>query len=345
MRTPLGFMSTSGAVVAGVVLVAVLATTMAAGPILFSPGQLNGVSKGTVLGGVATHAQTGSKCGACHTAPWSRTTMADRCMSCHTDVANQIQTRGGLHGKLIDNLTNPTCRGCHADHHGRGGALTVADPTTFPHDLTGYSLQGHRHTARGAQVTCHQCHPNGFAAFDQATCAQCHSQLNPAFMTQHESRFGTNCLACHHGFFRDGSDFDHNMLPFKLLGKHAGLSCSQCHPNTSSIQALQSTPTTCFACHAKNDAHQGQFGTHCEQCHTPSGWQNANFNHAVFPVDHGSQEQRATCKTCHPNGFNTYSCFGCHRHTPANIVAGHEGQSLAALQNCIRCHPGGRAGD
>ncbi len=345
MRTPFGFMSGSGAIAASFVLAAVFATTLAAGPVLFSPGPLNAVPKGAPLGGISSHAATGKDCGACHTSPWSSATMADRCLACHRDVDSQIQSRSGLHGRFVGALKSPACRGCHVDHRGRTASLTVTDPTTFPHDLTGYSLQGHRHTAKGARITCAECHPNGLASFDQATCAECHSQLDSAFMTQHESRFGTNCLACHHGFFKDGSDFDHNMLPFKLLGKHSGLACGKCHPSTSSIQALQNTPTSCYACHAKNDAHKGQFGQSCEQCHTPSGWQNATFDHTVFPIDHGSQEQRAKCATCHPNGVKTYSCFGCHRHTPTNVVAEHEGRSLSALTNCIGCHPGGRAGD
>jgi hypothetical protein len=52
-----------------------------------------------------------------------------------------------------------------------------------------------------------------------------------------------------------------------------------------------------------------------------------------------------TCQTCHPNGTSTYTCLGCHFHTPANVQAQHEGQSASQLANCIRCHPGGRAAD
>jgi hypothetical protein len=337
----LGFLSVSGAALAGIVFVGVIAWTLIAGPALFSPGPLSSVSKGRTLGGVTSHAQLTS-CEACHSAPWGSQTMADRCLACHQNVIVQIQARIGLHGRLVGGLKSPTCRGCHTDHHGRK-PLTVADPT-FPHDLTGYSLSGHRRTASGAAVTCMGCHVKGLALFDQATCTNCHAGLNATFMSQHVAAFGTHCLTCHNGSDNYGANFDHNKFPFKLTGKHAGLACPLCHAKAGSLTDLQATPQDCFACHAKNDQHQGKFGRQCGQCHTPDSWANAKFDHSVFPVNHGSSEQIPTCKTCHPNDVTAYTCFGCHRHTPANILSGHEGQSLAQLADCIRCHPGGRGG-
>ena len=336
-------MSGTGAVVAGVVIVGVFATTMAMGPVLFSPGALNAVSKGQNVGGVATHAQLGGQCGACHAAPWSSQTMADRCLACHTDVNSQIRSTSGLHGKLVGKLSNPTCRGCHTDHGGAKGPLTVMNPKGFPHDLTGYSLRSHRRTTRGARVTCQQCHPKGFGSFDEATCGECHARLDSAFMTKHESMFGQACLECHHGVDVGGSDFDHNKLSFKLTGQHSKVACNRCHPDASSIQALRHTPATCYGCHARKDAHKGQFGRQCEQCHSTNGWGDANFDHSVFPVDHGRRERRATCQTCHPNGVSSYTCFGCHAHTVTNVIGEHEGRSLAQLKDCIRCHKGGRS--
>ncbi len=344
MRRPLGFMSGTGAVMAGVVVAGVFATSMSIGPVLFSPGALNAVSKGHTLGGAASHAQIGDTCSACHTAPWSSQTMADRCLVCHSDVASQIRSGNGAHAKLVGSLSAPTCKGCHTDHGGATGDLTVADPATFPHDLTGYSLRSHRRTSQGERVTCVQCHPRGLGVFDQATCEGCHAKLDAAFMTRHVAKFGKTCLACHQGVDRIGSDFDHNKLPFKLTGRHAHVACDQCHKDMGSIQALQSTPTNCYGCHAKQDKHGGRFGQQCDQCHSTTRWGDVNFDHKVFPVDHGRREQRSTCQTCHPNGATTYTCFGCHRHTPANVVGEHEGRSLAQLTDCIQCHEGGRGG-
>jgi hypothetical protein len=270
--------------------------------------------------------------------------MAQECLACHTDVASQVRDRTGLHGVLVGQRTSPTCRGCHPEHRGSAAPLTDVDPRTFPHDLTGYSLAGHEATPQGAAVTCAQCHPRGLASFEQATCTGCHRRLNPAFMGTHVASFGARCLSCHDGSGRFGSDFDHSKLKFKLVGAHASVACSKCHPNMSSLAAMRATPQDCRSCHARSDVHKGAFGTQCGQCHTPVSWLNASFDHSVFPLDHGADQQRATCATCHPKGLSTYTCFGCHAHTPANIMGSHEGRSAAQLANCIECHRGGGTG-
>jgi hypothetical protein len=133
-------------------------------------------------------------------------------------------------------------------------------------------------------------------------------------------------------------------LTFKLIGKHVNVPCNDCHTNVGSFQDLRNTPQDCYSCHAKDDNHKGTFGQECGQCHNPTGWANATFDHSIFPVSHGANGQGA-CTTCHPNGVTTYTCFGCHQHTPASVVGGHEGKSLAQLTNCIACHAGGRGGD
>jgi hypothetical protein len=80
----------------------------------------------------------------------------------------------------------------------------------------------------------------------------------------------------------------------------------------------------------------------CGQCHNTTSWANATFDHTIFPINHGSNQQTATCMTCHPTDFSTYTCLGGHFHTQASVQSDHEGQSVAALMDCIRCHPGGR---
>lgn len=343
MRDRLGCLSVSGGALAAVVVAVIVAWTLLGGPALFSPGALNAVSKSRTLGGVTSHAQL-SNCDACHPAPWSSQTMADRCLGCHTDVLAQVDGARGLHGHIVGGSVSPTCRGCHPDHRGASAALTVTD-ASFPHELTSYSLVGHRRTAKGAQVTCSDCHPHGLTAFDQATCYDCHTKLNAGFMSPHVVTFGRQCVPCHDGSGQFGSDFDHSKLPFKLTGKHVTLACGRCHTNTASAQAMHDTPSECISCHASVDKHKGSFGRLCGQCHTADGWANANFNHAIFPVDHGSREQKPTCQTCHPNDVSTYTCFGCHRHSPASVTQQHEGRAAASLTDCIRCHSGNRRGN
>ena len=274
MKNQPGFVSAAGIAIAVLLLALVLGATAIAGPVLFTPGPLNAQSRGgRSIGGITDHAQLSDRCEACHSAPWSSQTMADRCVACHADVRTQIQNKSGLHGALVGKLQSPTCNGCHTDHRGPNGALTVADSSTFPHDTTGYSLRGHQRKSNGAKFTCADCHPKGVSQFDQATCTACHITVDATFMRQHETEFGGQCLECHDG-------------------------------------------------------------------------KNTNFKHDVFPLNHGSREEKSTCKTCHPQrAFKSYTCFGCHRHTPAKVIADHEGRSLAQLQDCISCHPQGKEGD
>jgi len=339
-----GFVSATGIVVAVVLLLGILTWDLVRGPALFSPGPLNAEATGPALGGVTNHAQLGDDCGACHPAPSSSTTMADRCLDCHEAIRADIAAKKGVHGSLAKAQSSPTCRGCHPEHHGPNGALTSLDGATFPHDLFGFSLRSHRETEKGAKFTCTACHPKGYATFDQAICADCHAAIDAKFMTQHEAAYGKECLACHDG--SGGGTVDHSKFSFKLTGKHAAVACKGCHSGAGSLQDFQNTPQDCYSCHAKDDKHNGSFGQQCDQCHATAGWADATFDHTVFPVDHGSKEQKATCKTCHPTDPSTYTCYGCHRHTTANVLNQHEGKSLAELADCIKCHPGGRqAGD
>jgi Class III cytochrome C family len=340
----LGFISTTGILGAIVVLAAVAAWTVFLGQGLFSPGALNSAATGKVLGGVRTHAEIGQKCGACHAAPWGTTTQAHLCLSCHADVDSQIQGHSGLHSGIVGKAVSPTCRGCHTEHHGPSGVLTVLDEATFPHDLTGYSLSRHTFQSNGARFTCVDCHGKDIAHFDQTVCADCHARMDSAFMAQHEKAFGKTCLACHNGSGKDGANFDHNQLPFKLTGKHAKVACDRCHTGVgASAKGPQFTPQECYSCHAKDDKHKGTFGTQCGQCHSTDGWGNAKFDHNIFPVNHGRRGgQQASCQTCHPTTLSEYTCYGCHEHTPAKVLAEHEGRAASTLTNCIRCHAGGR---
>ena len=149
------------------------------------------------------------------------------------------------------------------------------------------------------------------------------------------------------------------------VSSHADLAgdCGACHaaPLSSEMMAER-----CLGCH--EDVQQeisagtglhgrlaagGQQGIRCDGCHIehggPTGALTAGgraFPHAAFPIDHGSEELVPTCETCHPGSgpFTEYTCLGCHQHTAENVVAEHEGTPMAELQDCVRCHHGGRGG-
>ena len=355
MRTRPGFLSATGIVAAIVVFVGAGAAMHLTGPAMFSPGDLNAQTSADLapdptatpvpLRGVTSHAQLVDDCGACHPAPWSSRTMAAACLDCHTGVGDQIAAGKGLHGRLEGMRASPTCTTCHPEHDGPYGSLTVLDEASFgaTHDITGFSLGSHRERASGGGFACADCHPDGYGRFDQAICADCHAGIDAAFMQEHEDAFGKDCLGCHDG--TGAISVDHSKFAFKLTGKHAAVACDGCHEGARSLEDYRAAPQNCRACHAEDDAHDGAYGRECGSCHTAQGWDDVTFDHAVFPLDHGSEERKATCETCHPQGTDAYTCYGCHEHTQAEVLGQHEGRSLADLQDCLRCHPGGRGAE
>jgi hypothetical protein len=89
----------------------------------------------------------------------------------------------------------------------------------------------------------------------------------------------------------------------------------------------------CVACHAKDDAHQGQFGQDCAGCHTPEDWKAASFDHSrtAFPLD--GAHLNVACQQCHTD--NTF------KGTPTQCAACHaEPQYHLGLfkQACETCH-------
>jgi len=200
---------------------------------------------------------------------------------------------------------------------------------------------------------CEACHTMPWSGQTMGSrCVACHTEVRTQISSGvglHARIAGTtaapSCRGCHtdHTGPRGVvTYFDHSKLAFTLTGAHRAIACDLCHGNAHTIAEFRSTPRTCFGCHAKNDRHRGTFGRQCDQCHNTSTWTNARFDHSIFPTNHGSQERVPTCKTCHPIDVSRYTCFGCHAHTPSNVVGEHEGQTLQQLQNCIRCHQGGR---
>ncbi len=130
MSKPLGCMTFAGLAAAFVVALAVLAVAAATGNGIFSPGQLSGVTHSGPLEGATSHADLGARCDACHPAVLSSERMGDRCLVCHAQVRQDIQSESGLHARLL--ATTANCRDCHTDHRGLAASLTLAEPRVFP---------------------------------------------------------------------------------------------------------------------------------------------------------------------------------------------------------------------
>ncbi len=327
------FPTFSGAIVAVATLLGITGVAFASGGQMFNPGSLNNQA-GPPLSGVASHSEI-QQCSACHATPWGTETMADRCLQCHSDITAQLEDPTSLHSLVRFGQTDLNCRTCHTEHHGPTASLTRIPPGWDPHDQLGFSLKTHRLRMDGTPFECKDCHENGYSGpFDQLVCATCHLKVDQVFTQDHILTFWTDCQACHDGLDSHGSTFDHNQVPFNLVGLHALTLCSQCHVNARNMSDLQATTQDCFACHEKDDQHLGQFGTKCGICHTAEGWgKSAQFDHNLANFKLTGLHVKVTCNACHIN--NKYKgipsdCFSCHAKDDK-----HAGQFGT---DCASCH-------
>lgn len=374
------------------------------GGAMFSPGDLNAQAGEQTRGDIKTHAETGGRCSACHSAPWHKQTMAERCLACHTELTLDP---ADFHTVMLAQSRRVSCSACHTDHRGEAASLTNFDLQNFPHLSLGFSLQAHKKTSDGMNFVCSDCHGSDIAQFNITACIDCHARIDAVYTQQHAQDFGTDCLACHDGVDRYGGSFDHNQHTFQLTGKHAEAACAACHAGARTANDMQAARQDCFGCHAEEDPHEGQFGQDCAGCHTPESWENATFDHSlasfaltgahvnvectrchidnvfkgtpqdcvschadpeihlglfpadcaschttdawspaqfneahIFPINHG-EGGPSSCKTCHPDNLNTYTCYGCHEHTPGEIAAKHIEEGISDFNDCVRCHQTG----
>ncbi len=256
----LGCLTPLGVLAALASLLLVVGVTVARGGVLFSPGPLN-AQAGEIKGGVRSHAEI-EACGQCHAPFWGPETMADRCMVCHTNVDEEVKTGQGMHGAFLANQEQPFCRGCHTEHRGPEGVLTVLDPETFPHETTGFPLTGAHQ-----DLACSDCHTSGdFTVGLDAACVACHQE--PEY---HAGLFSTACEDCHTTKAWRPARYDEpHTFPIDHGARFGSTnSCQVCHPTT-----LQTY--TCYECHDPRQVEwehreEGIFDfQNCVKCH-PTG--------------------------------------------------------------------------
>jgi hypothetical protein len=220
--------------------------------------------------------------------------------------------------------------------HGQAWPMVKLD-AAFPHPI---ALEG-----KHAEVWCHNCH-NGVRK-PEYQCSNCHE---PAM----QPHFGEACEDCHTpaGFeLAELADFEH---PVPLEDAHTDVACSACHT------AGQSLAYQCANCH--QPPGESHFGPDCEECHTPTSFEDATLPPELHPVPLVGAHQRATCDVCHAEGKRVpeYVCSNCHRppdnhlegtcdtcHTPegwvesaASLVAEvpQISHTLDGREDCLICH-------
>jgi hypothetical protein len=318
--------------VAAVLLTVGLTTAVyyASGGTMFSPGDLKAEPRaGVPRGDVRSHADLANNCAACHAPPFSGDTMANRCLVCHSNVGQQIDVGGPMHGRFAEAME---CRTCHTEHKGPHASLTSM--ARFDHNYTAFKLTGaHRKTA------CQSCHTTpGYQGLSQS-CVACHAEP-----PVHKGKFGTTCNECHTTntwvstpVNLQNLSFNHDRTGFKLTGKHATADCKSCHAE----QTFTGKSQACASCHEPR-VHKGRFGSNCTQCHTTDTWDGALFNHnTAFRLPHSGRNY--ACSACHTDqaNYKSYTCTDCHEHRPERIVLRHRGKSLESIKNCTNagCHP------
>ncbi len=253
--------------------------------------------------------------------------LSTACYSCHQqDYLTPVLDHAGL--KLPT-----TCESCHS--------MNTWFDAKFDHlQYTGYALTGAH-----ATLACSACHLNNVFKGTSAQCYSCHTadftnSNNPPHV---QMGFPRDCAICHTTVDWSSAKFDHALYAhYPLTGKHAAVSCAQCHTNNN----YASTPTDCFACHqtdfngTANPPHASAgYPTNCTLCHTTAGWSPSSFDHnTVFPLT--GTHNTIQCAQCHVN--NNYTslpkdCFGCHSGDFNNSNSPSHVQ-LALPHTCETCH-------
>ena len=275
------------------------------------------VMPGPVIEG---HAEIEGQCGKCHD-PFDRTAQRERCLGCHEDIAKDVSTGSGYHGRAPA-ARGPECRSCHPEHRGRDFEAVGLDPHTFDHRFTDHPLRGAH-----VRVACASCHLPGKPWREAPSeCVDCHRDDDP-----HKGRLGPDCGKCHgEDAFAKQAKFSHDQTGFPLDGKHADVACALCHPG----QRYEKTATDCYACHRLDDVHLGRFGKDCADCHTTRGFAGARFDHSRtrFPLQ--GSHAKVACEACHTGPLHgqtlATTCIGCHRDD--DVHRGRNGE------DCQRCH-------
>lgn len=174
------------------------------------------------------------------------------------------------------------------------------------------------------------------------SCTSCHSDHQGIYTTPNAGSFKhnlitesivNNCLNCHEEY--------HDELHSSVTS-----SCKNCH-NFESWKTIThfdhnlintGKDKNCLACHKKpDDALHTAVTNNCFTCHTLTEWKPATFEHNSYFVLDG--DHNTDCVTCHKNNkFDSYTCYGCHEHTPGNIASEHREEGINDIKDCVRCH-------
>jgi hypothetical protein len=280
------------------------------------------------------HGRLGAQCESCHVdAAWREIHFDHshtgfpltgaharaRCVTCHAQERYAGTPTGCVDCHRGDDAHSGSlgenCGGCHSTDGWR--------VQRFDHDRTQFPLHG-----RHATIQCAACHvqPAGRVRLP-TTCYACHRNDDA-----HHGLNGQECQQCHTETDWRRATFDHaRQTHFPLRGAHASLACARCHVQPARQVHLD---MACISCHRGDDAHQGQEGAQCAQCHSETAWRGSvRFDHGLTSFPLIGEHVRQPCSACHTNSrFKDApsQCAACHDKDDR-----HEGR---LGPDCGACH-------
>lgn len=250
----------------------------------------------------------GTDCAGCHqTAGWTPASFdhklaAFQLQGKHTSVACE-----SCHVNNVYKGTPTDCVACHTpddQHNGQLGTDCAQCHNSVDWKPAHFDHSAFKLTGKHIDIACTACHVSKIIKGTPTDCAACHAKSNP-----HSSLLGSACASCHTTAGWQPATFDHNLAAYKLTGKHIQAACTDCHANN----VYRGTSSNCYACHKKDDKHNGLYGANCALCHSSSGWLPASFDHSHFPLT--GKHATAACTSCHTNNIfkgTPSACNSCH---------------------------------
>ena len=305
--------------------------------IRFDRDQFNHSLAGYVLQG----AHTRTECSQCHKKEFIRDT--------------ELRDRSGTYLGLVQ-----TCTGCHEDsHQGTLGSNCTTchgydqfrPAPGFNHNNTAFPLLGKHQT-----VDCAKCHRtaaiNGkeipeYRGIAHGNCTDCHRDV-------HENRFGQNCSKCHSEAsfhqIKNTGNFNHSSTGFPLKGRHASVSCTDCHRNGYTATLKHSRCTDCHSDYHRKQFVSGSSAPDCSECHTEQGFSPALFtirqhNSSPFVLD--GAHLATPCFDCHRKADRWefrqigITCSDCHEDIHAAVLE----SKYYPDKQCTVCHKDSRWSD
>lgn len=204
----------------------------------------------------------------------------------------------------------------------------------------GKLIQGHAKW----EEECKQCHVKFDRKAQDGLCMSCHKDVGADVRGKqgyHGRLDEPVCKSCHteHKGRQariatfDPKKFDHSKTDYALAHKHEAVACEKCHKPAAKYREA---PSSCNACHKKDDVHKGSLGTQCADCHTEKGWKDAKFDHDTTDFKLTGKHSDVKCADCHrdTNYKETpKNCYACHRKV--DDQKGHKGQFG---EKCESCH-------